>query len=61
VAVLKRLGIEGRIWCEVVDKFDQVFQTVAGCPKTVDAVRSRLNQHRYYLSKMARELLTTPE
>ena len=59
--ILKRLGLDCGTWCELVEKFDRVFGTVAGRPQTIGELRSRVNQRRYKLSKAARELLASSE
>ena len=43
---------------ELVKQFGKLFYNVAGKPQTIDQTRSRLGQHRYYVAKDARELLT---
>jgi len=59
--VFQRLGFEPTTWCKLVLGFGQMFRAVAGTPTTVDATRSRMNQHRFNLSSSARQLLTTAD
>ena len=55
--VLKTLGLDRRTWCELVAQFGKLFIHVAGRPRTIDATRSRVGQHRYHLRAKARSLL----
>lgn len=56
--VLKQLGLDRRTWCELVAQFGKLFIHVAGRPRTIDASRSKLGQHRYHLRAKARSLLS---
>ncbi|GAA5506909.1 hypothetical protein [Novipirellula caenicola] len=55
--VLKRLGLDGTTWCELVSDFGRLFCTVAGRPECVDPLRSLRTHRRYHLRRRARELL----
>jgi hypothetical protein len=59
--VIQRLGFDAPTWCELVQDFGRMFRTVAGRPKTVDATRSRVNQHRFNLGGQARKLLAATD
>ena len=56
-AVLKRLNLNRRSWCDLVSEFGKLFIHVAGRPQTIDATLSRVGQHRYHLRSRARTLL----
>jgi hypothetical protein len=38
--VLRRLGLDGKTWCELVGDFGKLFCHVAGRPEHVDTIRS---------------------
>jgi hypothetical protein len=46
-----------RDWCEQVQDFGRMFCSVAGRPQTIDATRSRIDQHRFNVGRKTRELL----
>jgi hypothetical protein len=54
--VLRRLGLDGKTWCELVSDFGKLFCHVAGRPEHVDTIRSHRTHRRYYLRHRAREL-----
>jgi hypothetical protein len=54
--VLRRLGLDGKTWCELVSDFGKLFCHVAGRPEHVDRIRSHRTHRRYYLRRRAREL-----
>jgi hypothetical protein len=54
--VLRRLGLDGKTWCELVSDFGKLFCHVAGRPEHVDTIRSHRTHRRYYLRRRAREL-----
>jgi len=49
--VLKRLGLDGASWCELVSDFGKLFCTVAGRPEQVDTLRSHRTYRRYHLRR----------
>ncbi|WP_146520583.1 hypothetical protein [Stieleria varia] len=55
--ILKRLGLESSVWCELVTDFGKLFKTVAGNPFHVDAHRSRQTQRRFRVSRRVRDLI----
>jgi len=55
--IFQRLGFEPSTWCELVQNFGRMFRTVAGRPQTIDATRSRVNQHRFNVGRQTRELM----
>jgi hypothetical protein len=57
--VLRRLGLDGETWCELVRDFGKLFCHVAGRPEHVDTIRSHRTHRRYYLRRRARELFAT--
>ena len=59
--IFQRLGFDAPTWMELVQDFGRMFRTVAGRPQTVDALRSRVNQHRFHLTGQARKLLTAAD
>jgi hypothetical protein len=54
--VLRRLGLDGKTWCELVSDFGKLFCHVAGRPEHVDRIRSHRTHRRYYLRRRVREL-----
>jgi len=54
-----RLSIDPQVWCKLVGRFGRLFWNVAERPKTIDATRSRIGQHRYHIPKQTRDLLPT--
>lgn len=56
--VLSRLGLDSRIWCELVSDFGKLFCILAGRPEQVDAMRSHRTHRRYHLRR-ARELFAS--
>jgi hypothetical protein len=54
--VIRRLGLDGKAWCELVSDFGKLFCHVAGRPEHVDTIRSHRTHRRYYLRRRAREL-----
>ena len=56
-AVFRRLGISQQVWLELVNRFEQLFYTVAGKPESVDARRTRDGTHRHKAKRQARQLL----
>ena len=56
-SVFRRLGISQEVWLELVNRFDQLFYTVAGKPESVDARRTRDGTHRHKAKLHARQLL----
>ena len=56
-SVLRRLGISQEVWLELVNRFEQLFYTVAGTPESVDARRTRDGTHRHKAKRQARQLL----
>ena len=57
--VLRRLGLDGGSWRELVSDFGKLFCTVAGRPERVDSLRSHRTQRRYHLRRRARELFAS--
>jgi len=57
--VFERLSIDPHVWCKLVGGFGRLFWNVAGRPRTIDATRSRIGQHRYHIPKQTRDLLPT--
>jgi len=57
--VLKRLGLDGASWCELVSDFGKLFCSVAGRPEEVDTLRSHRTHRRYHLRRRARELFAS--
>ena len=55
--VFERLGISGKVWCQLVRQFGRLFYAVAGKPHEIDARRSRDGRRRYKAKRAARELL----
>ena len=56
-AVLKRLSLDRKSWCDLVHEFGKLFIHVAGRPQTIDETRSRVGEHRYHVRTRAREIL----
>lgn len=56
--ILKQLKLDRRSWFDLVADFGKLFIHVAGCPRTIDAIRSRVGQHRYHVRGRARSLLS---
>ena len=57
--ILKRLGIDAEVWCELTRDFGKLFSTVAGKPKVIEQTRSRTRHQRYKIRNRAFELLQT--
>ncbi|MGV3486569.1 MAG: hypothetical protein ACO1RT_19280, partial [Planctomycetaceae bacterium] len=57
--VLRRLGLDGGSWHELVSDFGKLFCTVAGRPEQVDSLRSHRTHRRYHLRRRARELFAS--
>lgn len=57
--VLKRLGLDGASWCELVSDFGRLFCTVAGRPEQVDTLRSHRTRRSYHLRRHAQELFAS--
>ena len=55
VSVLRRLGISQEVWLELVNRFEQLFYTVAGTLDSVDARRTRDGTHRHKAKRQARQ------
>ena len=55
--IFERLSIDPHVWCKLVGGFGRLFWNVAGRPQTIDAIRSRIGQHRYHIPKQTRDLL----
>ena len=53
----QRLGFEPSTWCALVRDFGRMFRSVAGRPQTIDATRSRVNQHRFNVGRQTRDLM----
>jgi hypothetical protein len=57
--VLRRLGLDGKTWCELVSDFGKLFCHVAGRPEHVDTIRTHRTHRRYYLRRRVRELFAS--
>jgi hypothetical protein len=55
--VVARLGIEAESWCELVNGFGRLFHHVAGCPATIDALRSHETSRRFRVHPRVRVLM----
>lgn len=58
-SVLKRFGLDGTIYCELVNDFGKLFCNVAGRPEQGDSLRSHRTHRRYYLRRRTRELFAS--
>lgn len=56
--VFERLGISGKVWCELVKDFGRLFSVVAGKPHVIDSRTSNSGRRRYRTKTRTRELLT---
>ena len=56
--ILERLSLQPRTWCQLVGNFGQLFFQVAGKPRTVDDLRSRVTARRFHVTRAAREILS---
>jgi hypothetical protein len=59
--VVMRLGLSAQAWCELVDRFGCLFHHVAGCPETIDRLRSHRRGARFRVHQRVRELMPTFE
>ena len=57
-AILKRLGLEADVWCELSRDFDKLFSLVAGRPAAIDQARTRGRQARFHTRPRTRELMS---
>ena len=55
--VLRRLGLKGSHWVELVERFDQTFHLVAGRCDRIEAARGHLTHRRFRVHPRARKLL----
>jgi hypothetical protein len=55
--IFERMKIKPSVWCVLVSQFGSLFSLVAGQPHRIDDYRSRVQKKRYYLRRVARELL----
>jgi len=51
--------LQPNTWIALVTKFGKLFNHVAGRPKVIDDIRSRIHHRRFNLRRAARELLET--
>ena len=58
-AVLERLQLDPQTWCQLATNFGRLFSLVAGCPKAIDATRTRGRQSRYRVPRSLRELMAS--
>ena len=56
--ILERLSLEQTTWCDLVRDFGQLFFHVAGKPRTVDDLRSRVSARRFHMTRAARAILS---
>lgn len=57
--IFERLTIPPAAWCELVSHFGRLFSNVAGRPRTVDGMRSRVRRRRYHMRQRVRQLLSS--
>ncbi len=57
--ILERLSLDPKTWLVLVTRFGKLFNNVAGRPRVIDSVRSRLQHRRFHLHRETRELLDT--
>lgn len=55
--VVPRLGLSPEAWCELVSGFGRWFHHVAGCPRTIDRLRSHRKGARFRVHRRVRELI----
>ena len=58
-SIFERLSLQPNTWIALVTKFGKLFNHVAGRPKVIDDIRSRIHHRRFNLRRAARELLET--
>ena len=54
--LLRRLGLSGDLWLELVSHFDELFTTMAGRPENIDNERGKKTGRRFHVSRRTREL-----
>jgi REP element-mobilizing transposase RayT len=55
--VLQRLGLRPKCWCELMDRFEDIFIHLAGRCDRIDAARSHQTARRFRVRPLARTLL----
>ena len=54
--ILERLQLDHEAWFDLVAHFGRRFFVVAGAPRMIDGTTSRVNQHRYNVPAVTRQL-----
>ncbi|MCA9157780.1 MAG: hypothetical protein KDA72_05600 [Planctomycetales bacterium] len=57
-AILRRLGLEADVWCELARDFGSLFSLVAGRPAAMDEARTLGRRARFHTRPRTRELLS---